>query len=109
MCRSLPARFYAPQGFAEKIQFQFLLPYLAIELRNPLPRSQQLPASGHRARSILIFRRRLTRPSSSPLRQAGFTQRCITILPHIQPLPSNAELLRYCAYAFSCQHSAHRR
>ena len=97
------------QGFAEKIQFQFLLPNLTLQLRNPLPRCQQLPTSRHHVRSALIFRHYLSRPSSSPMHQADFAQFRITVLPHIQPLPSNAQLLRYRAYAFSSHHSPHCR
>ena len=104
-----PPTFMRRKASAEKIQFQLLLPNFTFQLRNPLPRRQQLPTSGHRAPSALIFRHYRSRPSCSPMRQASFARFCIAVLPYIQPLPSYADLLRYRTYTFPSQHPAHRR
>jgi hypothetical protein len=42
------------------------------------------------------------------MHKAGFAQLCITVLPHIQPFPPNAQFLRYRTHAFASQHPAHR-
>jgi hypothetical protein len=55
-----------PQGLPKKIQFQLLLPDLALKLGNPLPRRLIIRHRQRRCRRCLASHGRSARPPSAP-------------------------------------------
>jgi len=81
-----------PQGLPKKIQFQLLLPDLALKLGNPLPRRLIIRHRQRRCRRYLASHGRSARPPSAPQH---------TFPPELQPplvqfkLRSTAESLNF--------------